>query len=84
MGAVPQAVAFIIGIILAFVFGVPDVTGIGSMILDAFSDALCTGSENPACSYVPIFQGLFFLVGVLFIVASVLSIWSKAKQGKYF
>ena len=83
LGAIPEAIGFISGLVITVVFGVPDELGLGSMILDAIKDSpICEG--NSVCTRIPVFQALFKIIGLLLIIGSLYSIYKKGQRGKFF
>ena len=81
-GAIPKIFVFIIGVIL-LIIGVPDALGITSIIFDAFKDSpIC--ENNPACVWIPVFQVLLIILGIIMIIGSLLSIKRDIDKGKFF
>ena len=83
LGAIPESIGFISGLVITFVFGFPDELGLGSMILDVFKDSpICEG--NSTCAWIPVLQALLFILGIILIIGSIYIICKKGQRGKLF
>jgi len=80
-GAIPALILLIIGIW----FNLPNEANIGMMTVNALNEGLCDNStqDNVACQQMPVYKGLFHLLGIIIIVADIAYILTALKNGDF-